>query len=73
MTFEPQPIDSILKARGLTNEDLVKASTQQLTFKQVHKARAGRPVTPNIQDKILRALNACGGDVQYQVGDLFNY
>lgn len=73
MPLEPQPIDGILKARGLDNADLVKASTEQLTFKQVQKARSGRPVTANIQGKIVRALNACGGDVQYQARDLFNY
>ncbi|MGE0269278.1 MAG: hypothetical protein AB7S78_12580 [Candidatus Omnitrophota bacterium] len=71
MTTEPQPIDIILTERGLTNEDLVKASTEQLTFKQVRKARAGRPVSPNIQEKIVRALNACGGEVRYRVGEIF--
>lgn len=73
MLGEPQPIDTILKTRGLDNADLVRASTQQLTFKQVQKARAGRPVTANIQDKILNALNACSGDVQYQKRDLFDH
>ncbi len=72
MPGEPQRIDTILKARGLDNADLVRASSQQLTFKQVQKARAGRPVTANIQDKILNALNACNGDVQYKRQDLFN-
>ncbi len=71
MPLEPQPLDTILKYRGLTNEDLVKASSEQLTFKQVQKARSGRAVTVNIQHKILRALNACGGDVKYQLSDLF--
>lgn len=71
MELTPQPLDAVLKARGLQNEDLVKASTEQLTFKQVQKARTGRPVTANIQGKILNALNACGGDVTYQVRELF--
>ncbi len=62
MTLDPQALDSILKARGLSNADLVKASTEQLTFKQVQKARTGRPVTANIQGKITRALNACAVD-----------
>ncbi len=70
MTLEPQPLDEILKARGLSNADLVKASTQQLTFKQVQKARMGHPVSVNIKHKIVRALNA-GGDVQYQMQELF--
>lgn len=76
MSFEhiekPQPLDHILKERRLVNQDLVKASTQQLTFKQVQKARMGRSVTVNIQEKILSALNACGGDVLYQRRDLFH-
>jgi len=71
MELKPPPLDGILKARGLENEDLVKASTEQLTFKQVQKARTGRAVTINIQTKITRALNACG-DVQYQLRELFH-
>ena len=70
--YEIQPLDGILMARGLNNDDLVKASTLQLTFKQVQKARKGKPVTTNIQNKILTALNACG-EKTYQHKDLFNY
>lgn len=72
MTADPRLLDSILRVNGLTNEDLVKASTDQLTFKQVQKARGGRPVTANIKGKIVRALNACG-DVQYDIRELFLY
>lgn len=72
MEPEPQPLDGILKARGLHNEDLVKASALQLTFKQVQKARTGKPVTANIQQKILIALNACG-EVKYRTKELFDY
>ncbi|NLE65532.1 MAG: hypothetical protein GX606_06425 [Elusimicrobia bacterium] len=52
-------LDRTLTALGLTNDDLVRASREQLTFKQVQKARKGKPITPNIQGKILRALKAC--------------
>ncbi len=41
---------------GLSNADLVKASTEQLTFKMVQKARKGKPLTPNVQNKINGAL-----------------
>ncbi len=41
---------------GLSNADLVKASTEQLTFKMIQKARKGKPLTPNVQNKILAAL-----------------
>ncbi len=43
---------------GLSNADLVKASTEQLTFKMVQKARKGKPLTPNVQNKIIAALKA---------------
>lgn len=65
-------LNKILKERGLDNQKLVNASTLQLTFKQVQKARLNRPVTVNIQDKIIRALNACVEDLQYQRRDLFD-
>ncbi|MEI8011654.1 MAG: hypothetical protein WCI27_04130 [Candidatus Omnitrophota bacterium] len=66
------PLDTVLKSRGIGNQDLVRASTRQLTFKQVQKARLGRRVTPNIQGKIVDALNACG-DITYDVRELFDY
>jgi hypothetical protein len=66
------PIDGILRERGLDNAALVRASTEQLTFKQVQKARAGRPLTANIRAKITRALNACGGEIRYEARDLFH-
>ncbi len=71
MEPKPPPLDGILIARGLDNKDLIKASTEQLTLKQVKKARAGRAITVNIQNKILRALNACG-EFKYKIRELFN-
>lgn len=53
-----QPLDSLMEERGLTNHDLVAASTHNLTHKQVSKARHGRKVTSRIQRKILAAWNA---------------
>lgn len=50
------PLDELMTERGLSNADLVKASTEQLTFKMVQKARKGKPLTPNVQNKILAAL-----------------
>ncbi len=73
MDVGPQPLDAILKSLGLDNEMLVKQSTQQLTFKQVQKARTGHRVSVNIQQKIVSALNACRGDDQYHLGNVFNY
>ena len=59
--YPTQPMlsfDEMMTARGLSNADLVKASTDQLTFKMVQKARRGKPLTPNMQKKILAALKA---------------
>jgi len=77
--FGPQPLDALLGSLGLDNHDLVAASTEQLTHKQVQKARRGRYVTANVQGKILKALNAAvpvgedGGKAVYGIGQLFNY
>ena len=68
-----QQLDVILKTLNLSSGDLVKASTEQLTFKQVNKARTGKKITPNIQDKIVRALNTCVGESRYQRKELFSY
>jgi hypothetical protein len=56
--FGPQPLDGLLLELGLDNHDLVAASTEQLTHKQVQKARRGRYVTPNIRRKVLHALRS---------------
>ncbi len=76
----PQPLDEILSAIGIGNHALVDLSTEQLTHKQVQKARKGRRVSVNIQRKILKAINARAvvpGAAEpkriYELGDLFNY
>jgi hypothetical protein len=74
-----QPLDKILSQEHITNHDLVKASQEQLTYKQVQKARRGKLITGNIQGKITRALNRCllvqGGQLgavqSYTLKDLF--
>ncbi len=77
--FGPQPLEGLLASLGLENRDLVAASTEQLTHKQVQKARRGRYVTPNIQRKILQALQAAAPEREgeaprrFELGDLFNY
>lgn len=37
-----QPLEELMKRWNLTNHDLVAISTEQLTHKQVQKARQGR-------------------------------
>jgi hypothetical protein len=41
----------------LSNHDLVDASTEQLTHKQVQRARKGRQLTLHLMQKATRALN----------------
>ena len=67
-----QPLDTIMEERGLKNHDLVAASKDGLTHKQVQKGRRGRRLTRNIQDKIVAALSASTGEV-YKLDRLFNY
>ncbi len=52
-----QRIDSIMQYWGLDNHDLVSVSTEQLTHKQVQKARQGRELTLKMMQKVARALN----------------
>lgn len=69
----PQALGTILEQLDLSNNDLVAASTDQLTHKQVQKAIKGRRVSKNIQTKILKALGAAKPNCEYASGDLFNY
>ena len=67
-----QPLHQVLEDLELQNHDLVVASSEGLTHKQVNKGRKGRRVTHNIQDKITTALSAAA-DKEFRVKDLFNY
>ena len=70
----PQPLDALMNKLGLTNADLVKASTEQLSFKMVNKGRAGnRRLSPNVQDKILAALLTLKPELKLRRRDLFFY
>jgi hypothetical protein len=69
----PQPLDGLMTRLALSNGDLVKASTRQLTHKMVQKGRKGRRLTLNVQEKILEALQNLPPQSQYKLQDLFNY
>lgn len=79
--FGPQPLDALLTEMGIENHELVAASTEQLTHKQVQKGRKGRRLTPKVQRKIAAALNAvcrnrsaAEGEARvFAAADLFNY
>lgn len=66
-----QPLDALMTRLGLTNADLVKASTEQLTFKMVQKARKGKLLTPNVQQKILTALQTVRPEDNLALKDIF--
>jgi len=67
-----QPLDAIMEQHGFKNHDLVAASTEGLTHKQVQKGRKGRRLTRNIQDKIISALSAASSE-SYTQAQLFTY
>ena len=67
-----QPIAGILAERRLKSHDLVEASMETMTHKMVTRACKGRRLTPNVQGKVLRALNKVTGE-SFQLSDLFNY
>ena len=67
-----QPLDSLMNELGLTNHNLVAASAENLTHKQVSKARQGRKVTSGMQKKVLAAWNAVQEET-YILEQLFTY
>lgn len=72
-----QPLDALLSDLAIDNHELVAASTEQLTHKQVQKARKGRRLTKNIQMKVKNALEnavAARGEARvFALKELFNY
>lgn len=70
--FGEQPILRLMTGHGLKAHDLVAASTEHLTHKMVSRACRGRWLTPNVQHKVLNALNQCTGKA-YGMRDLFTY
>lgn len=68
----PQPVAKLMAEHGFKPNSLVSNSTEQLTHKMISRAVKGRRLTPNIQRKVLNALNKAAS-TQYQLKDLFNY
>lgn len=52
-----QPLDTLMSDWGLENHQLVETSTEQLTHKQVQRARKGRRLTLKMMMKVTRAFN----------------
>lgn len=57
MELGTQPLDRVLEEWGLSNHDLVEVSPEQLSHKQVGKARKGRRLTLHMMQKIARTVN----------------
>jgi len=68
-----QPLDALMTKLGLTNADLVRASTEQLSFKMVQKGRNGRCLSLHVQEKILNALLKAKPDLKIRRRELFHY
>lgn len=78
-----QPLDRMMKEWGLDNHGMVEVSTEQLTHKQVQKARTGRRLTLKMMQKVNRAFNVAiwyklnkeqkEAYYEYMHRDLFNY
>lgn len=68
-----QPLDEIMTRLGLSNDDLVRASQEQLTHKMVKRGRRGRLLTLNVQTKILNAIKAAKPGETFSLETLFNY
>ena len=74
MNVGVQPLDAIMNEKEIRNHDLVAAVPPgSITHKQVQKARKGRRLTTNMQDKILEALNAYLAPEICDFKDVFNY
>jgi hypothetical protein len=67
-----QPIADIIALHGLKSHDIVAVSAEQITHKMISRAVKGRRLTPNVQCKILNALNKAAKK-KYSMEDLFNY
>ncbi len=52
-----QPLQPLMERWGVTNHDLVEASPEQLTHKQIQRAQAGRRLTLKMMMKVARSLN----------------
>ena len=71
--FGLQPIDALMTQLNVTNAALVHASTEQVSFKMVQKARRGRRLSVKVQMKVLRALQTVVPARKFALGELFNY
>lgn len=67
-----QPIAKVMALHGLKPKDVVNNSTEQITYKMIARAIKGRRLTPNVQTKILTAMEKASGK-SFALEELFNY
>ena len=68
----PQPLAHIMTEHQLKPNDLVLASSEQITHKMISRGCKGRRLTRRVQEKILRALNVATKK-NFALKDLFTY
>jgi hypothetical protein len=78
-----QPLDAIMQRWEVTNHDLVEDSPEQLTHKQIQRAKVGRRLTLKMMMKVARSLNIAIWNrlskenkeifVEYLHKDIFSY
>lgn len=73
-----QPLDALMRERGVENHDLVVACKHPLTHKAVQRARQGRMLTMRTQRHIIEAFNAAvkartGEGGNHTLTELFTY
>lgn len=81
--FGPQPLTAMMEKWAIASHDLVESSDEQLTHKQVQRARSGRKLTLKMMQKVARAWNLAATAkldkairsqfVAYQHKELFSY
>lgn len=81
--FGAQPLAAMMERWSLESHDLVEASDEQLTYKQVQRAKSGRKLTLKMMMKVARTLNLAiwakleapnrEEFVQYLHKDIFSY
>ncbi len=78
-----QPLMALMQQWRLSNHDLVAVSSEQLTHRQVQRAKQGRQLTLRMMQKVTRAFNVAIWNrlsqaqqedfIEYQHKRLFNY
>jgi len=61
-----QPLEKMMEEWQISSQDMVDVSTEQLTHKQIQRARKGRRLTLKMMQKVTRAFNVV---IWYRLSD----